>query len=261
LLAGTPEDLLLAELDRRGPLPVKTLVADSRLPAETATSTLAELIKEGQIFTLDPSEIGSASNLAASKTLVASRAAWSSLLGQIKTTLAAYHERAPLRLGMPRGELKSRLKLETRLFNDAIQRGQQEGELVTTETTVRLPKHEVKFSPEQEKAIDQLLAEFRAAPYNTPLPKDVAAALGEDVMLALIEGGQLIRLSEDVILLAETYGAFLDWLKGYLAENETVDVATVRDIFKTSRKYALALLEYTDEQRITRRVGDERVLR
>lgn len=261
LLAGTPEDLLLAELDHRGPLPVKTLVAESRLPAETAAAALAELVKEGEVFTLDHSKIGSASNLTASKTLVASRAGWASLLGQIKTTLAAYHERAPLRLGMPRGELKSRLKLETRLFNDAIQRGQREEELVTTETTVRLPEHEVKFSPEQEKTIDRLLAEFRAAPYNTPLPKDVATRLGENVMLALIEGGQLIRLSEDVILLAETYEAFIDWLKGYLAENKTVDVATVRDIFKTSRKYALALLEYTDEQRITRRVGDERVLR
>ena len=42
---------------------------------------------------------------------------------------------------------------------------------------------------------------------------------------------------------------------------ETVNVATVRDIFQTSRKYALALLEYTDEQRLTKRVGDERVLR
>jgi len=50
-------------------------------------------------------------------------------------------------------------------------------------------------------------------------------------------------------------------LKGYLQDQQTVNVATVRDIFQTSRKYALALLEYTDEQRITKRVGDERVLR
>jgi len=35
----------------------------------------------------------------------------------------------------------------------------------------------------------------------------------------------------------------------------------VRDTLKTSRKYALALLEYTDEQRVTKRVGDARVLR
>jgi selenocysteine-specific elongation factor len=62
-------------------------------------------------------------------------------------------------------------------------------------------------------------------------------------------------------LLTKTYSAFLDWLRGYLAKNKTVTVAQVRDAFNTSRKYALALLEYTDQQHITRRVGDERVLR
>ena len=109
--------------------------------------------------------------------------------------------------------------------------------------------------------MNQVLADFRRAPYNTPLPKDVAATLGEDVMLALIEGRQLVRLSNEVILLRETYDEFVVWLKDYLRRNRTVNVAQVRDAFKTSRKYALALLEYTDEQRITKRVGDDRLLR
>lgn len=195
------------------------------------------------------------------KALVASRAGWATLLGQITAILLDYHTRFPLRLGMPRGELKSRLKLETRLFNEAMQFGQQEGTLAATEAVVRLSTHRVKFTPAQQAAIDKLLAEFRRSPYNTPLPKDVAAAIGEDVMLALIENGQLTRLSPEVILLTETYQGFVAWLKRYLAEHPTINVAQVRDIFKTSRKYALALLEYTDEQRLTRRVGDERVWR
>ena len=64
-----------------------------------------------------------------------------------------------------------------------------------------------------------------------------------------------------VDVLAETYDEFVDWLRDYLGQNQNVNVAQVRDAFSTSRKYALALLEYTDEQRITKRVGDERVLR
>ena len=48
----------------------------------------------------------------------------------------------------------------------------------------------------------------------------------------------------------------INWLKDYVARNGSVTVAQVRDVFKTSRKYALALLEYTDSQGITRRVGD-----
>jgi selenocysteine-specific elongation factor len=162
---------------------------------------------------------------------------------------------------MPRSELKSRLKLETRLFNEAIQRGQQEEDLAATENTVRLAAHRVKFAPAQQAAVDKLLADFRRVPYNTPLPKDVAAALGDEVMQSLIEGGQLVRLSPEVILLADTYHEFVAWLRNYLRQQPTINVAQVRDVFNTSRKYALALLEYTDEQRLTKRVGDERVLR
>ena len=147
------------------------------------------------------------------------------------------------------------------MFNEAIERGQAEEALVATETSVRLFDHQVKFSGEQQSEIDKLLADFRRNPYNTPLPKDVAAALGDGVMLALVESGQLTRLSNEVILLTDTYNDFVDWLERYLRENKTVTVAQVRDVFKTSRKYALALLEYTDQQHITRRVGDERVLR
>ncbi|MBN1219309.1 MAG: selenocysteine-specific translation elongation factor [Anaerolineae bacterium] len=261
LLAGTPEDVLLAELDRRGPVSAKTVIAESGLPIETATAALAELLDRDEVFFLSGVDSGPLATLAAAKLLVASRTGWANLLRQIKTTLSNYHHRYPLRLGMPRGELKSRLKLETRLFNEAIQRGQQDQDLVATETMVRLPGHQVKFTLQQQQAIDKILADFRRAPYNTPLPKDVAAAIGEDVLLALIEAGQLVRLSEDVMLLAKTYQEFTNWLEPYLRQNQTVNVAQVRDTFNTSRKYALALLEYTDEQRITRRVGDERVLR
>lgn len=264
LLAGTPEDLLLGELDRRGPLPAKTLIANSGLPTETAASGLKNLLKTSQVFVL--SELNDekperADNWTNSKTLVASRAGWANLLGKIRAVLADYHKRIPLRLGMPRGELQSRLKLETRLFNETLQRAGQEAVLVAAEASVRLADHQVQFSPAQQAAIDKLLAQMRQAPYQTPLPKEIAAAVGDDVMAALFEKEQLVRLSNDVILLNETYQEFVAWLKRYLQEHETVNVAQVRDFYKTSRKYALALLEYTDQQHLTKRVGDERTLR
>jgi selenocysteine-specific elongation factor len=265
LLAGTPEELLTAELDRRGPMPVRTLIAEGGLPTATAVQALNQLLNQGEVFLLgdsagevDAIQLG---DLSKAKELVASHGGWATLLGQIRTTLSDYHERFPLRVGMPRGELKSRLKLETRLFNEAIQRGQAEEALAATESSVRLAQHQVTFNPEQQATINKLLGEFRRNPYNTPLPREVGAILGEDVMLALVEGGQLTLLSKEVVLLSETYQEFMSWLKAYLRQHKTVNVAQVRDVFNTSRKYALALLEYTDEQRITKRVGDDRVLR
>jgi selenocysteine-specific elongation factor len=133
--------------------------------------------------------------------------------------------------------------------------------LVESETIIRLPGHTIRFQPEQQEAIQRLLREFRRAPYTTPSYKDAAAALGEDVLLALLEAGQVVRLSPEVLLLPETYAELVAWVKQYIAEHGNLNVGQVRDAFNTSRKYALALLEHLDDQRITRRVGDERVLR
>ncbi len=265
LLAGTPEDLLLSELDRQGPLPVKILIDGGGLPTNTAATALANLLKGDEVFLLsDPTAHLTAKQLGEKpkgKLLVASKAGWATLVSRIKTTLSDYHTRFPLRVGMPRGELKSRLKLETRLFNEAIAQGETEAVLKTTETTVSLVEHKVQFTPEQQQKVDKLLADFRKAPFNTPLPKDIVAAVGDDVLLALTEGEQLTRLSNEVMLLTETYNEFVSWLTAYLHKNQAITVAQVRDAFSTSRKYALALMEHTDQQRLTKRVGDERVLR
>jgi selenocysteine-specific elongation factor len=162
---------------------------------------------------------------------------------------------------MPREALKSRLKLETRLFNEAVTRAVAEEALVESETLIRLAEHAVRFSPDQQEAIDRLLREYRRAPYTTPSYKDSAAVVSEDVMLALVETGQLVRLNPEVLLLPGTYDELVAWVKRYISEHGSVNVAQVRDAFKTSRKYALALLEYLDDQRVTKRVGDERLLR
>jgi len=222
------------------------------------------LLQEEGVFLLSPESAGAEiapQALASNPQCVASAAGWATLLSRLTGEVEYYHDVHPLRQGMPREALKSRLKLETRLFNEALARASSERALVEDETTVRLPDHAVRFRPDQQEAIDRLLRDYRRAPYTTPSYKDSAAAVGEDVLLALVEIGQLVRLGPDVLLLPDTYSELVDWVKEYITKNGSVNVGQVRDGFNTSRKYALALLEYLDDQRITKRVGDERVLR
>lgn len=264
LAHGTPSDLLLETLDRQGPMPARNLIADAALPSETAAAALRQLLQEGQAFLLSTTTANRDDNsqaLNSSSQFVASPAGWATLLGRLTGEVAEFHRAHPLRQGMPREALKSRLKLETRLFNEALARAAAQEALVESESIVRLPEHIVRFSPDQQQAINRLLREFQRIPYMTPSSKDSISAVGEDVLLALVETGQLVRLSPDVLLLAETYRELVTWVKNYISEHGSVNVAQVRDAFNTSRKYALALLEYLDDQRITRRVGDDRVLR
>ena len=172
-----------------------------------------------------------------------------------------YHHQYPLRQGMRREELKSQLGLSPRLLNEVVSRVVSEGRLVDEEATLRLPDHRVEFSADQQRQVHKLLAAFRENPYTTPSVADSEAAVGAEVLNALIEQGELVQVSEDVLFLRETYEEMVKRVIEHIEDQGGITVAQVRDMFAASRKYALALMEHLDERKVTKRVGDERVLR
>ena len=88
-----------------------------------------------------------------------------------------------------------------------------------------------------------------------------ARALGDELLALLIARGDLMRVSPDVLLAPPVYQEMRAWVVAHLQANPEITAAELRDRFDTSRKYAIALLEHLDDQRVTRRVGDKRVLR
>jgi selenocysteine-specific elongation factor len=186
---------------------------------------------------------------------------WQALLDRLAGLVGDYHRQYPLRAGMPREELKSRLRLAPRLFNEVLTLAARRGALVESEAVVRLPDHAVRFSPAQQAQVDRLLAAFARSPYTPPGVAEAEAQVGAEVLNALFENGTLVKVSADVCFSAEAYQAMVERVLNHLRREGRITVAQVRDMFGTSRKYALALMEHLDERRITRRVGDERVLR
>ena len=152
--------------------------------------------------------------------------------------------------------MKSRLGLDTKLYNLIVEQAAQEGIVVISSATLRAPSFSVVFDPQQQKAIDWLVRKFQAAPWNAPSVKDSEQAVGSDVFTALLDLGRLIKLNEDVALLPDTYQSAVEKIRAHLIANKTITVAQVRDQFNTSRNYSLALMEYLDAQGITKRVGD-----
>lgn len=262
LMRGSPEELLLQVAHEAGPIPARDLLERAAL-GDAGLQALETLLADGRLLVLGGPEEGppSAEQAVAGGWTLLSRSAWTALLERLRETLAQYHRQNPLRQGMPREELKSRLRLSGRTFQEVLARAANEGEIQVSETVVRLSTHQVRFSPAQQEAVDRLLATFRAQPYTPPSWAQAAAEVGEDVLNALVEQGVLVRVSDDVLFLSETYQEMVDRVVAYIQEHGSITVAQVRDLFQASRKYALALMGYLDEQRITRRVGDERVLR
>ena len=85
--------------------------------------------------------------------------------------------------------------------------------------------------------------------------------LDEELLSYLESQGRVVRASDGVTFSAAAYKEMVERITAHIGEHGSVTLAQVRDIFGTSRKYAQALLEHLDSERITRRVGDERVLR
>jgi selenocysteine-specific elongation factor len=268
LAHGTPDEILLQDLERRQPAEVRELLKRSSLPRQQARQALEALIGEGHALVLDAG-IDVAPPSISEADFVVTRSGWGALQERLESLLGQYHRQFPLRTGMPREEVKSRLArqvpdLGPRLFNEIVARGLVEGRLAEAGPAadrLRLPSHEINLTPQQQRAVDGLLYEFRRAPYTTPSVAQSEEEVGSEMLSSLIEQGRLIKLNEDVLLLAETYEEMRDRVVAYLQEHGTITVAELRDLFDTSRKYTLALLGYMDEKRITRRVGDERVLR
>ncbi len=261
LARGTPEDLVLHGLARQEPAPFKTLVEASGLDAAAAEPVLASMVAGGQLIPLGAVQPPFSKSL----TPVISLGGWGLLAARMADMLADFHAQYPLRPGMAREELKSRLQGRDRwsgkLYNELLARAVSEGVLVERGDYLARPGHEIVFTPAQRPRVDALLAAFRRQPYTPPSMAESVAMTDAEIISALMYQDVLVRLSEDVLLLRETYDEMVAGIIGHIKEHGSMTVAQVRDRYNTSRKYALALMERLDEQKVTRRVGDERVLR
>jgi selenocysteine-specific elongation factor len=158
-------------------------------------------------------------------------------------------------MGMPREELRSRLKLSGDGLDAVLAAAMAEGLADTHVGGVRLAAHAPSLVPDQERSVRRLLDAFAAAPYSPPAPDVDPELLGW-----LVEQGKIVRVADDIAFLPETYAEMIAWVRSQIASAGSVTVAQFRDRFGSSRKYALALLEHLDERKITRRAGDARVL-
>jgi selenocysteine-specific elongation factor len=243
--SGSAGQAVLAALEARQPQERATLVAQSSLSAGAVGEAVAGLVESGDIIALG--ETG--------KELLFTAAGWAALAGTVRNALADYHRKYPARPGMPKLELAGKLKLGNR-GAPALARLAAEGVAVEEGTVMRLAAHVVTLTAAQQKALDAFEKDLAAHPYApsselAPEPDLVALLLGQ---------GKVVRVSENVIFSRAAYDDMLARITARIRDNGKVSLGEVRDLFGTSRKYAQALLEYLDREKITKRVGDDRVL-
>jgi selenocysteine-specific elongation factor len=250
LAQGSPEELVVQFLTGRGANPAdeKEIVNATNLKPENLRPILDSRIQSGEIIAL-----GTGSYL--------SSAAWRGLTLKMGQALDDFHRAFPLRSGMPREEMKSKLGLAPRIFDQVIENVLMEKVMRANADVLLRPDFSIAFKPELQKKVDTLLAQFNKSPYSPPSAQEAEDAIGAEALGTLVAQEKLIRLNEAVVLSPQAFATMRESVIAIIGSKGQITAAEVRDQFKTSRKYAIALLEYLDEKRITKRVGDARVLR
>lgn len=255
LAAGTPDEIVLQELEA-GPREIRALrtAQPAGLSVEQVDSALATLLAEGDVRVL-----GGAPDQTKPGSFVVATTAWERLREQFREITAAFHAAQPLRRGLPKEELKSRARLggPLRLFDDAVVTAVADAVLADDGQTVRLPDFAIVLDPARRALADRYLAALSAAPNSPPAPAEFG--LDGETLGALIDRGEVVKVGEGVIYAPSAYAAIEREVLALIDRDGSVTLAGFRDHFGTSRKYAQATLEYLDQRRITRRVGDERV--
>jgi selenocysteine-specific elongation factor len=243
---GSPEEIIFMTLQRRQPLSRQALIEQSGLDHDIAQPLIDEMLEEDKIR-----DIGG---------LIISESGWQAILKKGLSTLQAYHKQTPLRLGMPRQELRSKLKLSPQMLNALVIESVEKGWIKDEGTVLRASDHEISYSKEQELKIDSLLREMKRSRASTPSVKESQYKLGEDLYYSLIDIGRLRQLNADVVYEQEQFSVIQARVIKFLEQHGEIDAAQARDLLQTSRKYAIAILEHLDDIKLTRRVGDVRVL-
>ena len=247
---GSTQDILLKTIETSEPSEFGELVNRANMDADTVKSELEAMTADSLIVPLGNASIGRGSFLFTA-------GGWNGVVEKSQQSLEAYYRQFPLRRGAPKEELRSRLGMTAQVFNLAFARLQLQDVVEEDGALVRLPGYEPTLSDDQNKQVDAYILTLESEPFSPPTD----APPDDEVLNLLDEQGRVVRVSETVVYSAEAYERMVDIISEYIRENGEISVANVRDVLGTSRKYALALMDYMDHKRITRRVGDARVLR
>ncbi|MDK3161663.1 selenocysteine-specific translation elongation factor [Kamptonema cortianum] len=241
--ALTPEMRIARAAQGEIPVRAEIVLSRSGLQAEQFDAALALAVNSRLVIAF-PEGLLNADSAAA-------------LLHRARILLRQFHTAFPLRLGMPREEFGSRLNLRQPTITHL---GALDEEVVIERGIVRMRDHAIQFSTEQERAAQRLLDQMRVQPMSPPSYGEAAALASEAVIRALLDLETLILLQPGLIFLRSSYEQAVAMVRRHIAVNGQITAAECRDQLGTSRKIAIALLEYMDAQGITRRTGEVRVL-
>jgi selenocysteine-specific elongation factor len=243
LLSG----LSLEEIVNRTGMSVKRI--ESALATLLSSGELIQVVKEPRIFL--------------------SRQAFSTLKARLHTELLAYLKDNPMKEGMGKEELKSRIpkRSDLRFFGPCLAALEKEGKAAAERDLVNLPGRKSGVAAEQVDLQAGVAMTLRKAGMEPPTIKEFCEALSCTEKEALehlnflAREGKAVKVKSDIFYAPEPFAAIREKLVAHLKKTGEITPPEFRELTGLSRKFMIPLLEYFDGEKLTIRTGEKRVLR
>lgn len=253
---GEPADLVALALERSGgrPLTTETIARQTLLSRGQAHSELEKACRAGSAVALRDEHYLEAKAFAA-------------LSAAAEEALGEFHRRFPLRPGMPKEELRSRVapRWDAREFGLLLEAWAGQGKVKLEQQEVRLAGHDPTASAEQERRLRKLAEAVAGGGLTPPTLSELQQRFGltpvaaEELAARLVKEGQVVKVSEELYFSPEALTRVREVLRDHFAAEKTLEASVFKDKLGLTRKFAIPLLEYCDRLRWTRRVADVRI--
>jgi selenocysteine-specific elongation factor len=251
---GSSEEALLARVGRRREegLSVSEAVAETGWLRSRVEQLAADLAASGRLVRFED--------------LLLSQPVVESLRERISAKLEQFHKANPLVQGISKEQLRETLRLRGEVFRGVLDSLARDNKLEASGEIVHTIGKGVVLRDDEAESKMQIEQAFAKAGLKVPLLKEVLASLPVDkvraqkIVTLLLRDRVLVKLSDDLVFHRDALGALLRQIVAQKAKTPKLNVASFKDLFGITRKYAIPLLEYLDRERVTRRVGDERVI-
>ena len=254
LAGGSPDSILRVRIARRKHqgLALAQLTAETGWTQKEIELHLAQPIRDGKVI-----RVGDR---------VAHMPAIEALGLLLLETVEDFHKNNPLVQGISKEQLRDEIHTSHEIFAALLDRLVRAKKIAVTGEIIHLPGRGVVMKDEEAESKKVIEQAFASAGLKVPFLHEVIAGLKVDraraqkIVTLMLRDRVLIKVSEELVFHQSALTDLRQKIAALKAQTPKIDVARFKDMTGVSRKYAIPLLEYLDRERVTRRVGDERVI-
>jgi selenocysteine-specific elongation factor len=250
LRQASPQEALFARVAMRGL---------AGLPLQDLPTTM-------NLRPTDAAKLANPSTFVVRNQVLISAKALAAASANVISTVRAFHDANPLVPGVSKEELRDRVDLGPEVFDSVLAELVERRLLELAGELAHLPGRGVVMRDEETESKRTIEQAFASAGLKVPSLREVLTGLKVDKLRAqkivtlLLRDKVLIKISDELVFHQNALSDLRQKIAALKSTTPKIDVARFKDMTGVSRKYAIPLLEYLDRERVTRRVGDERVI-